>query len=102
MGIEVDSLEGGRSVSVEHTQGRRCWGANSHEVVLEELLQLPLGGRVGEVPDVESPALGSAGDDCLILGSAGGLVALRSGGRLVEGGVCQLGGNALDRCRHGA
>ena len=85
-------------------QGRR---GHLHQVVLEELLQLSLGGRVREVPNVESPTLGGAGDDGLVLGGVDGLVAAGAdagafGGAsgLVEGGVGHLGGDAIDRSRH--
>lgn len=74
-----------------------------HQVVLEELLQLSLGGRVREVPNVESPTLGGAGDNGLVLGGVDGLVAasadagaLGSAGGLGEGSVGHLGGGAID------
>lgn len=71
---------------------------NVHKVVLEELLQLSLGGRIGEVSDVQSPSLCGTGDDGLILRSVDGAVsasadagALGSAGGLGEGGVGHLG-----------
>lgn len=77
---------------------------NIHKVVLEEVLQLSLSGRVSEVSNVKSPALGGAGNDGLILAGVDGLVAAGanggafSGGRwLVEGGGCHLGGGSFDR-----
>lgn len=67
---------------------------NLHEVSLEEGLQLPLGGRVCEVPDVESSSLSGAGQDCIILCS------LVVGDRLVgEGGVAKSGSNVVDGVR---
>lgn len=68
-----------------------------HQIVLEEVLQLPLGGRISEVPDIKSPALSSAGKDRLVLGG-GGLSA--SGLAVVEGGSGHLGGNTVDWCGH--
>ena len=72
--------------------------ANIHKVFLEELLQLSLRGRVGEVSDVESPSLGGTGDDSLILRCIDGLVAASSdasalggAGGLGEGSVGHLG-----------
>jgi hypothetical protein len=68
--------------------------AHLHKVVLEEVLQLPLGGRVREVSNVESPTLGGAGQDSLVLGCRGlgasGLVGV------VEGRSGHLGGNTVD------
>ena len=72
---------------------------HSHEVVLEEVLQLPLGGRVREVSNVKSPSLGGAGTHSLVLGCGGLLGAgALSGGRsvVVEGGVGHLGGDLFD------
>lgn len=73
-------------------------GKSVHKVVLEEILQLSLGGRVSEVSDIQSPSLSGAGDDGLVLRGIDGLVAASSdagalgGGRgLVEGGVGHLG-----------
>lgn len=69
-----------------------------HKVVLEEVLQLPLGGRVCEVSNVESPTLGGAGQDSLVLGGSG----LGGGvlGGVVEGRGGHLGGEVVDRSRH--
>lgn len=69
-----------------------------HQVVLEEILQLPLGGRVREVPDVKSPTLSSAGKDSLILGCVG--LSASSLSVVIEGGVGQLGGNVVDWSGH--
>ena len=52
---------------------------NSHKIALEEVLQLPLSCRIGQVADVEAAALSSAG--------RGGLV----GGRLVIGRLADRG-----------
>jgi hypothetical protein len=72
-----------------------------HQVVLEEFLQLPLVGRVREVSNIESPTLGGACTDGLLLGGgrllgAGALV----GGSVVEGGVGHLGGDLFGRGGH--
>lgn len=74
-----------------------------HKVVLEEVLQLSLGGRVGEVSNVQSPTLSGAGDHGLVLGRVDRLVsagadggALSGGSGLLEGGVCHLGGGSFD------
>lgn len=76
---------------------------DSHKVVLEEILQLSLSGRVGEVSNVESSTLGGAGNDGVVLRGVDGLVAtstdrcaLGSRGGLVEGSVCHLGGGSFD------
>jgi hypothetical protein len=84
-------------------------GSTLHQVVLEELLQLPLGGRVREVSNVKSPALSGARTHSLVLG-CGGLLsasALRGGGGggggssvVGEGGGGHLGGDTVDRCGH--
>lgn len=78
-------------------------GDNVHEVVLEKVLQLPLGGRIGEVSNVKSPTLCSTLDDSFILRSVDGLVTssadggtLGGGGWLREGSGCHLGGGTVD------
>ena len=69
-----------------------------HKVVLEEIFQLSLSGRVGEVSDVQSPSLSGTGDDGLVLRRVDWFTASSdagsfcSAGRLVEGGVGHLGG----------
>ena len=69
-----------------------------HQVVLEEVLQLPLGGRISEVPNVESPTLSGAGKDSLVLGCGGlGAGVLCS---IVEGGSGHLGGDTVDLSGH--
>ena len=60
-------------------------GKNSHKIALEEVLQLSLGCRIGQVADVEAAALGSAG--------RGGLVG---GGLVIEGGIAQSVGNVIN------
>lgn len=79
------------------------WGAGvcvyAHKVVLEEVLQLPLGGRVREVSNIQSPSLGGAGQDSIVLG-CGGLLGASGLGVVVEGGGGHLGGNTVDRCGH--
>jgi hypothetical protein len=75
------------------TQERKS-KSNLHEVSLEEGLQLPLGGRVREVSDVESSSLRGAGQDRIVLG---GLVG---GGRLVgDRCVAKSGSNVVDGVR---
>lgn len=83
-------------------------GLHVHQIVLEEVLQLPLVGRVREVSNVKSPALGGACTDSLILGGGGllGAGALRSwgggsGSSVVEGGGGHLGGDTVDWGGHG-
>ena len=78
-------------------------GTDLHKVVLEEILQLSLGGRIGEVSDVQSPSLSGARDDSLILGCVDGLVtassnagALGSSRGLGEGGVGHLGSSRFN------
>lgn len=74
-----------------------------HKVVLEEVLQLSLSGRISEVSNVKSSALSSACDDSLVLRCVDGLVGAGSNastfggsGGLVEGSVCHLGGGSFD------
>ena len=74
VGMEVVSLQ---SKSGGEGQKRTMQG-NSHKVVLEEILQLSLSGRIGEVSNVESSTLGGAGDDGLVLRGVDGLVAAGS------------------------
>jgi hypothetical protein len=73
-------------------------GSGFNKVILEELLQLPLSSRISEVPNVESPTLGSTGSAGVNLLSRGGFLA-GVWCRLVvvvEGGGCHLGGDAVD------
>jgi hypothetical protein len=69
-----------------------------HKVVLEEVLQLPLGGRISEVSNVKSPTLGGAGTDSLVVGCGGllGAGVLRGRSGVVKGGVGHLGGDLFD------
>ena len=85
-------------VSSSHSTGRHL-----HKIVLEELLQLSLSGRVREVSNVQSATLSSAGDDSLVLGGVDGLVtagtngsAFGSVGGLGEGGVGHLASGSVD------
>lgn len=90
-GEESPSTTGRRRV--RRRAGAGASGQDVHEVSLEEGLQLPLGGRVGEVSDVESSSLRGAGQDRIVLG---GLV----GGRLVgDGCVAKSGSNVVDGVR---
>jgi hypothetical protein len=77
-------------------------GLHVHQVVLEEVLQLPLVGRIREVSNVKSPALGGARTHSLVLGGRGlrGAGALRGGSRVVEGGGGHLGGDTVDWSGH--
>ena len=56
-----------------------------HKVVLKEVLQLSLGGRVREISNVQYPALSGAGDSGLVLGLDRSVAAGDNGGGL--GGV---------------
>lgn len=67
-----------------------------HQVVLEELLQLLLGGRVREIPNVKSPTLSGTGNDGFILGS----IDMIAVGLFDGGGGGHLGGNTFDRSGH--
>lgn len=72
-----------------------------HKVVLEEVLQFPLGGRICEVSNVKSPTLGGAGKNSIVLGCGGlGASGLGVVVGVVEGGGGQLGGNTVDRSGH--
>jgi hypothetical protein len=53
-----------------------------HRVVLKEVLQLLLGGRVREVSDEQSPALNGTGDSGLALGFDRPVAAGANGGDL--------------------
>lgn len=73
---------------------------NLHEISLEEGLQLLLGRRICEVSDIQSAAFCSAGQDCLIVSSAGRLVG-RGFSRLVGGcKVAKSGSNVGDGVRN--
>ena len=76
----------------------RRGGKSIHKIILEELLQLSLSGRIGEVSNVQSPALSGTGNDGLVLGGIDRLVttsadagALGGTGGLVEGSIGHLG-----------
>lgn len=45
------------------------WKEHSHKIVLEEVLQLSLSCRIGQVADVETTALSSTGRGGLVGGS---------------------------------
>lgn len=90
-------------MSVAIVQAPDRESAHVHKVVLEEVLELSLSGRVCEVSNIQSPTLGRTGDDSLVLRGVDRLVtaganggALGGGGGLVEGGVCHLGGGSFD------
>lgn len=73
-------------------------GLDLHEVALEELFQLPLGCRVGEVADVQAAALGGTGMDGIF-----GLVLAGEGG--VAHGVGNVGdgiGGSVSNLLHSA
>lgn len=72
-----------------------------HKVTLEELLQLPLSCRVGQVADVETASLSSAGEDGIVVGGRliGGLIGDRGIAQSV-GNVIDGFGNLLDGSRH--
>ena len=61
---------------------------NLHKESRKEILQLPIGGRVREVSDVQSTSLGSAGQNGIVVG--------RLGGVFLDGCVCKLGSNVVD------
>jgi hypothetical protein len=64
--------------------------ANPHFVVLEELLELPLGGRVGEIPNVQPTTFGSTGKN----------VVLRVASGVLNTGIGQVVGEIVDGRRH--
>lgn len=73
---------------------------NLHKVSLEEFLELPFGGSVGEIADVESAALGSAGKVGVVglfVGLASDVGAGQSGGHVVNGSVRNF---VISRGRH--
>lgn len=74
-----------------------------HQVVLEEILQFPLSGRIGEVSDIKSSTLRSTLDDGLVLRGIDWLVAtganrgaFSGASRFGEGSGCHLGGSTVD------
>jgi hypothetical protein len=66
-----------------------------HEVSLEEGLQLPLGCRIGEIPDIESSSLCCAGQDRIVLS---GLVGVS--GFVRDGRVAKRSSNVIDSVRN--
>ena len=74
-----------------------------HKVVCEELLQLPLCGRIGEVSNVQSTTLCSTLDNCFVCGRVDRLVTSSAnvgnvGGTVgrIEGGVGHLSGGTVN------
>lgn len=69
--------------------------ANSHGVILEELLKLLLGGRISEVPDIQTAALVRAGSRGIssLGGSGSGAVGVVG---VVDGGRSQVLGDVVD------
>jgi hypothetical protein len=80
---EDDGMKETRNSGTKMELKRRV---NLHKIALEEVLQLPLSCRIGQVANVEAAALSSAG--------RGGLV----GGRLVIGRLVADGGIAQSVC----
>ena len=76
-------------------------GGHLHQVVLEEILQPSLRGRISEVSNVKSSTFSSAGDNSLILRGVDRLASSEGVGTfsvcwLVKGSVCHLGGGSFD------
>lgn len=69
-----------------------------HQVALEELGQLPLGSRVGEVTNVESSSLCGAGKHGIVAGLVARTDRVLDG--LRDGGVAQSGSNVVDGVGH--
>lgn len=97
-----DCLCGVRDADAPDTM-HRTTNRHLHKVALEEFLQLLLLCRVGQVADVESPALGGARED----GSIGLVVGLgnagigQSVGNVIDGGVgglLHVGSRHFDGC----
>lgn len=76
----------------EGKRGKVRDGEHSHKVALEELLQFPLGCRIGQVADVQTTALSGAGEDGIVVG--GGRLGI--GGLVVDRGVAQRVGDVVD------
>ena len=53
-----------------------------HEIALEEFVEIPLSGRIGEIPNVETTALFDYGDNSVILGVVGARGRSRSIGNV--------------------
>lgn len=60
-------------------------GRYSHKIALEEVLQLLLSCRIGQVANVETASLGSAGRGSLV-----------GGGLVIDGGIAQSVGNVIN------
>lgn len=70
---------------------------NLHGVVLEELLELPLSGRISEIPNVQPTSFISTGSRSVSgLGSFGSS-AVRS---FIDGGGSEVVGEVVDGSRH--
>ena len=70
---------------------------NLHQEVLEELLQLPLSRRVGEVTNIESSTFGRTSQAGIIFFGTVRLVLVGSGvGRIRDGGISHSGGDFID------
>ncbi len=49
--------------------------SNLHRVAGEEFLEIPLSGRVCEVPNIETTPFSCTGNNSLVFGGVGGLAA---------------------------
>lgn len=86
-GIEVDSLF--PHVSTVDQDAALCEMIdNLHIITGEELLQFGLGGRISEIPDVQTTTLGSRSQDTLV------------GRGVINAGVLEVVGKGVDGRRH--
>jgi hypothetical protein len=70
-----------------------------HRVLLEEILEFPLRGRIGEIPNVQPTTLGSTGDHRIVLSSVG-IASVSSAGRVRDAGRSQGIGEIVNGSRH--
>ena len=85
----LQELDEGSTDACLCSRSRGLKEQNSHKIALEEVLQLCLGCRIGQVANVQAAAFSSAGGGSLVGGS---LVVSRG----ADCGVAQSGGNVVD------
>jgi hypothetical protein len=72
---------------------------NLHRVILEEFLEFPLSGRVGEVPNVQPTTFSSTGDHIGVLSSRS-IASICSAGGVSDAGRSQGIGEIVNGSRH--
>jgi len=74
-------------------------GGALNRILLEEILEFPLSGRVGEVPNVQPTTFGSTSDHVCILGSVA-IASVCSAGRVRDAGRGHVIGEIVNGSRH--